>query len=56
MISNFLIPVPRDIGQQKVISERIFEIRNKIKGLRIEANEELEKARQQVEKIILEDE
>lgn len=56
MIANFLLPVPNDISQQKAISEKVFEIRNNIKVLRIEANEELEKARQQVEKIILEEE
>jgi len=56
MISNFLIPIPSDLGEQKQISNKVFEMRTDAKKLFEDANEELEKARHKVEKIILEDE
>jgi restriction endonuclease S subunit len=53
---NQSIVIPNDLNVQKHISDKANKMRTDAKILFEEANEELEKARQQVEKIILEEE
>lgn len=53
---NQSIVIPDDLKVQKQISDKANKMRTDAKKLFDEANEELENARQQVEKIILEDE
>ncbi|WP_185147143.1 restriction endonuclease subunit S [Chryseobacterium sp. KBW03] len=54
---NIVLPVDKkgniDLEKQERIAEHIQNIRSKARNLQIEANEELEKAKQQIENIIL---
>lgn len=54
VLSGLLIPVP-PVEQQKAIAQTITDLRSSAKKLRQEAKDELEKARQEVEQMILEE-